>query len=372
MTDLKLEVYDKTLEMVDALDGIESIIWREDAFGPGTFSVATFLTDESASLLRPEHFLWIAEDTAAVIESVELTAEENGVKKLTAQGRLAEAILDRRVLWGTYNLSGTPAAIMTYLVDDCCISPTRGNAEARMIGILDMAGTPTGGTSTRLQKTGASLLEALEDVGETHQVPFKVSFDPAACRLTFSCRYGVDRSIHQDAVDPVLFSTELDDVISSAYSYDSEDFRNVALIGGQIDEETEARTYVSIEGEETGIDRRELFVDARDMSIGYGEDLLTEEEYEEALLGRGRSKLSDHRCAESFEVDVLTIGATYTYGTDFFLGDTITVADERLGISVDAVVTAVTRSVTRNGETMSFTLGYSKPTIQKYIRKAVS
>lgn len=372
MTDLKLEVYDTSLELVDALTGVESIVWQEEAFGAGSFTAVTFLTEESAALLKPEHYLWIADDTVGLIESVELTAEENGVKKLTAKGRTGAALFDRRILWGTYNVTGTPAAVMAHLVSDCCVTPTRGTTAARILPILDMDNTPQGGSSIRLQKTGGSLLEALEGLGEAYQVPYKVALDPVNSRLLYTSRYGVDRSTNQDAVDPVFFSTELDDIVSAVYAYDSENYRNVALIGGQIDDETEIRTYAAIEGEAAGTERRELFVDARDMSMSNGEEVLTAEEYEAALINRGRSKLADHRCAESFEVDVLTVGSTYVYGTDFFLGDTITVSDERLGVRIDAVVTAVMRSVSRTGETMSFTLGYSAPTIQKYIRKAVN
>lgn len=370
--DLKLEVYDKNLDLLDALSGIESIVWRDDAFSAGHFSLVAFLTDETAELLKAENFIWITDTSLGLIESVDTAAEDNGVTRITAEGRMAAALFDRRVLWGTYNLTGTPAEIMCYIVNECCVSPTRGVTSARVFSFLDLDNTPTGGTSTRMQRTGTVLLEALEDIGETHQVAFAAAFQPTTARLLFTCYYGVDRSTEQSTVDPVLFSTELDDVISSNYSYSSEEYRNVALIGGQVDDETEVRSYAAIEDGFTGVDRRELFVDARDLSMTDGEETLTEEEYTATLASRGRSKLAEHACAESFEVDVLTQGSTYEYGVDFFLGDTITVSDERLGLSINAVVTAVTRGVTRNGETLSLTLGYSKPTIKRYIRKAVS
>ena len=54
------------------------------------------------------------------------------------------------------------------------------------------------------------------------------------------------------------------------------------------------------------------------------------------------------------------------------MGDTITVTDERLGITVAAVVQGVERAVSREGERLTLTLGYGQPTIfDKLKRKAV-
>lgn len=123
----------------------------------------------------------------------------------------------------------------------------------------------------------------------------------------------------------------------------------------------------------SGLDRRELYVDARDLqSDADPEHPLTEEEYVALLTTRGREKLAENQLVKSFSAVVRTLDPTYVYGVDFFLGDTITVTDERLGVTIDAVVEAVERSVSRNGETMTLTLGYSTPTLHDILkRKAV-
>lgn len=118
--------------------------------------------------------------------------------------------------------------------------------------------------------------------------------------------------------------------------------------------------------------RRELYIDARDLQSDSDPDNpMTPEEYTAALTTRGREKLAEHQLVQSFAAAVRERGATYALGEDYQLGDTITVIDETLGVTVDAVVQGVTRSVGRNGETMELTLGYGQPTAYDILKRKV-
>lgn len=119
-----------------------------------------------------------------------------------------------------------------------------------------------------------------------------------------------------------------------------------------------------MENTPSGLARRELFVDARDLQSDSDPDNpLTAEQYVALLTNRGKEKLAENQLVRSFSADVRTYDPTYPYGEDFQLGDTITVTDEQLGITVDAVVQGVEHSVSQNGEQLILTLGYSQPTI---------
>ena len=120
----------------------------------------------------------------------------------------------------------------------------------------------------------------------------------------------------------------------------------------------------------TGFQRRELYIDARDLQSDRDPDKpLTEEEYTAVLTARGKEKLAEHQLVRSFAAEVRTYDPTYVCGQDFFLGDTITVTDERLGVSVDAVVQAVQRTAGENGETLTLTMGYGPPTLGDILKR---
>lgn len=230
--DLKLEVYTPALELVGMLEIQRSVIWEEKAFSAGSFSLESLITEETRALLVPENILWIEGDTGGIIEHVEQQAGADG-PYITVKGRDLTGILDRRILWGQYDLHGTPAAIMHQLVNDCAINPTRGDTEARKLPGLVSLAVPVGGEAIRAQKTGGTLLDALEQLGETYQVAFGVRFNAAVPRMEFWTRPGADRSVNQNANEPVFYSTELDDVLESVYSYDSSKYRNAALVAGE-------------------------------------------------------------------------------------------------------------------------------------------
>lgn len=230
--DLKMEVYTPSLEFVGILEVHRSVICEEKAFGAGSFSVDSLITDDSKTLLVPGNIIWISENYAGVIEYVQEQSGKEG-PYITVKGPDLTGILGQRILWGQYNLTGTAPAIMHNLVNDSCISPTRGATEARKIPGLVSLDVPTGGDVIRVQKTGGTLLEALEELGAAFNVSFGVRFNPAIPRMEFWTRWGQNRSINQDTNDPVFYSTELDDVLSSEYSYNAQDWRNVALVAGE-------------------------------------------------------------------------------------------------------------------------------------------
>lgn len=120
----------------------------------------------------------------------------------------------------------------------------------------------------------------------------------------------------------------------------------------------------------TGLQRREIWIDARDLQSDSDPDNpLTPEEYIAVLNARGKQKLAECQLVQSFSVQVRELDPTYAYGVDYQLGDTITATDENLGVSVNAVVQGVQRSVSGTEEGLTLTLGYGQPTLHDILRR---
>ena len=227
---------------VAALTGGLQALWAAMLANPITAVVAVV-----GALVVPDNLIWIEGGYAGVVEYVRLGAGLTGAV-LTAKGRCLAGLLDRRILWGRYELAGTVQEIMRRLVADCCVTPTRGGDPAGRVipGLALAAPEGGGGPDIRIQRTGGSLLEALEALGEAYQVAFGVRFDPAVPRMEFWTRPCADRTVGQTANEPVLYSTELDDVLESEYTYDSGGWRNLALVAGA--GEGDGRTMVTVTG----------------------------------------------------------------------------------------------------------------------------
>lgn len=121
----------------------------------------------------------------------------------------------------------------------------------------------------------------------------------------------------------------------------------------------------------TGFTRREMYVDARDLqSDADSDNPLSEEEYKALLAGRGKEKMAEKRLVKSFSAVVRTVRPTYSLGEDFLIGDTITVTDDKLSVTADAVVSGVERSIRASGEEeLTLTFGIDAPTIYDLLKR---
>ena len=120
----------------------------------------------------------------------------------------------------------------------------------------------------------------------------------------------------------------------------------------------------------SGFLRKELFVDARDLQAQNEEGSeITQQQYEQMVLTRGEEKLDECQTVQSFDATIKSQNPTYKYGIDFQLGDIITVTDERLGITCDAVVEGRRCIITKDEENVSFIFGYGQPTLTDILRR---
>ena len=101
--------------------------------------------------------------------------------------------------------------------------------------------------------------------------------------------------------------------------------KNVALVGGE--GEGSERKYTAV-GSGQGLERRELFVDARDISSDLGDgETLSETEYNAQLQQRGKENLAENTDLTSFEGETEST-VMFKYGEDFFIGDIVQIANE--------------------------------------------
>lgn len=364
-----------TFDSIGEINKYTSLIWPDKYNGYATFELNAPVTHENKSLIKKGNIIWCGGDNACIIEIIESNTKENGQKTYKVKGRTLEIFLTTRIIWGTYSCVNKHSSTAMYeIIDKQCVNPIDS---FRKIPFLECAKDEKVGKIISFQKTGGEVYDAIESIAADAELGFDVLFRPKEKKLIFKVTEGVDRTVSHasgDAFSLVIFSTDLEDILSSSYYTNNQDVKTLAYVAGE--GEGIDRTYIISGNAATkGLLRREIYVDARDLrSEITNEDGTTtkinEDEYRDMLNDRGTEKLAECIEVESFEAKMRVIGEIqYKYGVDYNKGDKVIIQDEELGVQVIGKVTEVSENYNDKYE-LVITFGYSYPTlIQKFKRQ---
>lgn len=371
---LVFKVDDTAFENIGEVNQYDSLIWPDKFNGYASFELWAPITEENSEYFKKGNILWCGGDNAAVVEIVKSTIDDKGTKIFNVKGRTLEMILTTRIIWGTYNASNKYASTAMYeIVNQNCINPSNAS---RKIPYLECAEDKSIGDKISIQRTGGEVYTILNTIAASSDIGFNVLFRPKEKKLIFEVVAGVDRTIEQSAVDPVEFSTDLEDILSSSYYTNDQDKKSVALVMGE-GEGASRKSKISGDNTTKGFGRRELYVDARDIqSESVNEDgtttTLTPAEYDAALVNRGDDKLAKCKTTETFEAQIRVFGdVQYEFGKDYQKGDKVTVRDRQLNVVVSARITEVEEDFD-DEYALVLTFGYSYPTIMQKVKQQIS
>lgn len=326
---MDMMLLDTNLDEVIILDTYKSLIWTDRYSENGDFELYTPASEDTLSLVKMDYYLTNPEsDRAMIIESIRIDTDPENGDYLTISGRSLESILERRIVWGRRVVSGKPQDVIRVLLNECIINPADS---ARKISnfVFKESTDPaiTALPTMHAQYIGDNLYDIVRTICEDNKIGFKVTLNDSK-QFVFELYAGVDRSYNQTANSYVVFSPGYDNLIDANYIETRTALKTVALVAGE--GEGDDRKFASSGStKETGMNRRELYVDARDLSSDTGDEsgtTLTEEEYTSQLIQRGTDKLTEHTDVSSFEGQAET-RIMFKYGEDFFTGDIVQFSD---------------------------------------------
>ena len=366
-----VEIRNAETELIGIIDTAKSVIWRSVYYGVGDFEVYVQATQNTRELLSVGNYVTRPDNNEiGIIEKVEIKADKFDGLVITASGRFAKSILDRRLI---YNLSGTSNAAtilrgnvelqVRKIVEENAIScafDSRRNIPILELGAL--ANIPLkivdeSGNAAQKQVSYGNLLEYSDAVLQEYELSARVTLDAERKKLQYSVFSGEDRrEENESGNEPVIFSEDYDNLKDSAYSIDKTSCKNAALVGGE--GEGAARFYALAAGSETGLARREVWVDASSISKTYkdaggAEQTYSNDVYSGFLLERGRQSLSALKPVEAFGGSLDVTSGNFVFNRDFFLGDVVTVESERIGVYKRVRIISVTEVQDENGYTVS-------------------
>ena len=369
---VRLIVYDKEFNRLGEVGRFSSLIWPTAYNDYSTFELNVPNNKENIELLKEGNIIFPAgknNDRAAFIEIVKGDRTEDGVKKLNIKGRTLESILLKRIVWGTVNYTNkNPSTIAYDLVDKCFINPEN---EKRKISYLRNAKDKMLGSKITYQKTGNTVYDAVKDLFEADNLGFRCKVSPEEKIIEFEVVQEIDKTINSDS--PIVLSTDTQDIKTDSYYINIQDEKNVALVAGE-GEGVERKTIIVGNDSLSGMDRNELYIDARDLQ-SENEDTgttMTNEEYENLLKQRGEDRLSENARIESYECELyvpqLGKKVRYKYGESLFVGDKVTVVDKELNIKTNILITEC-KECFSTSYSVEFTLGYEPPSMYRKIKR---
>lgn len=393
---LNLYVMNQSLQKIGVVDSLKSLIWAKRYVEFGDCEVYVPATPENLAIFEIGNYL-IREDDDMIcrIDSIELDTDADAGDFLIIIGTDCKAILNQRVVWRQTSFVGQAGAFVRRIITDNLITPIGETATVRNNRKISnfTLGTFSGFTDTvDIQASYAPVGDKIAEICRRFGYGSKVTFN--GTNFIFDLYRGVDRSYNQAVNSFVVFSRDFDNLKSTKYVIDKRNFASIALIGG-VGEGNERHLTTVQANTQTGINRYETFVDARNTSnqlmyddliaaypggsistvggvvyyVVAGEyiatlndaanpanAILTDAPYYEMLEEAGEETLSNMKQLTTFEGEV-EASISYVYKTDYYLGDIVQVKND-YGIERAARIVEVVESFNDEGYSLIPTFEY--------------
>ena len=324
---MECSIYNSALSRIGFLSNFTSLVWCESYTGAGRFQLVAPKTAHSIPLLADGNFVGIpGKDTLMFIQSTE---DKDGM--LWAYGAEAKCLLDSRVYTGTITVRKEVEPALRSVV-----------AESNPYDFLDLA--PLRGLTARTvsQRTYPTVFEVSQVWCDAVGYGFRLVHDKSARKLLYDVYSGTERT-------GVKFAEQYGNLSGLTRLVSQAEWRNVAYVGGA--GEGADRIFVTTgETDASGMARREMFVDARDIQP---EDGQSDAEYRELLTARGNEKLTEQNRVLEISFDV----STKDFGNTFFLGDKITAVLPEYGLRMSVRVAEFTEIYENNILRTQLTMG---------------
>lgn len=322
---MDLTILDTDKTPLCVLDVYNSFIWTDRYFKYGDFELHASMSEDLLQYLKQDYYITNANsEHVMIIEKLLINSDIENGNTITVSGRSLESLLERRIVWNRTTLSGNLQKGIKKLLNENIISPSNSNRKIDNFIFEESTDSAITGLTIDGQYTGDNLYEVIASICQEKDIGFKITLNTSN-QFVFKLYSGVDRSYGQSVNPYVVFSPNFENIIESNYIESKMALKNVTLIGGE--GEGTARKYTSV-GTASGLDRRELFTDARDVrSEDDNGNAIPEADYLEQLRQRGREKLAENVDVVAFEGEA-DVSTMFTYGVDFFMGDVVQIANE--------------------------------------------
>lgn len=314
-------VLNQKFEKIALIDTYESLLWTDRYAKPGDFEIYTPVADFALAYPVTDNYLQIKESGhTMIIEDTTIESNIDTGNHIKIVGRSLESILDRRIVWTQTDISGNLQNGIKRLINENIISPSIADRKIDNFIFEESTDEEITKLTMDMQFTGDNLLDIVQTLCGLHDLGFQITLNESN-QFVFKLYKGIDRSYRQETLPYVVFKPSYENIINSNYAEIHSGAKTITLVAGE--GEGTARKTRTV-GSGTGLLRKELYTDARDIQLEDGMSLAT---YNAKLDQRGEEKLKENKIQKSFDGECETT-RMYVYDRDFYMGDCVQVANE--------------------------------------------
>lgn len=219
--------------------------------------------------------------------------------------------------------------------------------------------TPFSPEKIRYQNSHGTVLEAVQKLAETYQFGLKEYAHKSPPGRNY-----LELFKPEDKSSWIEFSARNDNLLNEVFEQSILDLATIALVYG----EGEGRDRISVrvtEGGDMSYERREIYVDARDLQRTDG---MSELDYKELLKVRGKQKLAEQKAVLSLSGSINPHDTLFRLHEDYDVGDVVTIKSERFGLSQAIQLTSIEETWDETGYHVDPVFGKAPPTLLEKLR----
>lgn len=361
---MQFTIFDRDFQTIGAIQIFNTLLWYRRYYSPGIFEL--HVPAEYFDLINSGQYLYRNDRTElGVIREVNFMRGEKGEKTAYCKGYFAEHLLNNAVIYPAFGRTGTSETLARSIVEQYIIDPADTKRKMKNIRLGAEKGI---GDPISLQNTGDHVGDRLYDMLKTQEMSQRLVFNYQENTLTYEVWKGLDRRDTQQENSWATFSDHFCNIKNAQYDRDESDLKNFAYVAGEGEGPDRKVVEVDIRSS-PGEERRELWVDARDLQQYSDNVSYTDAQYRNMLFQRGLEKLADYAAIEKVDSDV-DPAANLIYGTDFDLGDLCTYRYSDVNIECSKRITEVQEVFEGAKRTLSVIFGNDSATnFKKIIRR---
>ncbi|MFR6246258.1 MAG: siphovirus ReqiPepy6 Gp37-like family protein [Romboutsia timonensis] len=376
---MDIKVFNTKLDLIGIIDIFSSFRYKQKFYDIGEFELHIPFNIGDLEILQKDNIIYVNEQNSFIVDTRQIKLNQDGSEYIQVNGKSLLNILNRRIIYNQIVEKNNANEVVKRIVNENVIAPKNIKRKIENIAIGELADT----LNIDYQNRYGNVLDEIIGISKTTDVSFYILLDHINKKLLLKSFSGTDRTINQNIISPCVFSRDYENVEEQEYVDSLNNYKNVTLVAGS--GEGINRKVFEV-GEHEGLNRYELYTDARDLSdkeqktrIVTNEDGSEYEEnyevdipietYNKILEQRGKEKLRECTEVETFESKISLL-SNLEYGKDFRLGDTVTVINKKWNLVLDTKITEI-EEVWESTKSLSITFGNNIPTLLDKIKMKV-